>query len=207
MTKLRAAVSDDGAAWRPVDGGRTFATGAQPMEEGAVWIIEFDNAVSARYVRLSVDGPPISLRCGLLGRSGGGQAEGATVMPDPTPFRRAVVDCGTLPATVTATHIPGGVHAATSTSFAANPRAFPSCTSPPHTLCDVLYLVPMLIGCWLVLGIRCCDRFGTSGTPVRMGSDIRIRGLAGLCKAGPVGPRRAGRCCWSTLTTRRMTFL
>ena len=52
MTKLRVAVSDDGAAWRPVDGGRTFATGVQPTEEGAVWIIEFDNAVSARYVKV-----------------------------------------------------------------------------------------------------------------------------------------------------------
>ena len=32
-----------------------------------------------------------------------------------------------------------------------------------HTPCAVLYVVPMLIGCWLVFLIRCCDQFGTSG--------------------------------------------
>ena len=30
-------------------------------------------------------------------------------------------------------------------------------------MCTVFYLVAMLIGCWLVLGIRCCDQFGASG--------------------------------------------
>ena len=35
--------------------------------------------------------------------------------------------------------------------------------STPHALCAVVYLVPVLIGCWLVLGIRCCDRFGATG--------------------------------------------
>ena len=33
----------------------------------------------------------------------------------------------------------------------------------PHALCTVFYLVTMLIGCWLVLGIRFCDQFGASG--------------------------------------------
>ena len=27
----------------------------------------------------------------------------------------------------------------------------------------MLYLVPMLIRCWLVVGIRCCDQFGAAG--------------------------------------------
>ena len=39
----------------------------------------------------------------------------------------------------------------------------------PHAPCAVLYFVSMLIGCWLVLGIRCCDRFGAAG-PSRYGS-------------------------------------
>ena len=36
---------------------------------------------------------------------------------------------------------------------------------PPHTRCVVytLYLVPMLIGCWMVLAIRWCPRFASSG--------------------------------------------
>ena len=30
----------------------------------------------------------------------------------------------------------------------------------PHVPCAVIYLAPMLIGCWLVLGIRYYDQFG-----------------------------------------------
>ena len=33
----------------------------------------------------------------------------------------------------------------------------------PYALCGLLYLVTMLIGCRLVLAIRCCDRFTSSG--------------------------------------------
>ena len=39
-----------------------------------------------------------------------------------------------------------------------------------HTPCYMFYLVPMLIGGWLGLGIRCCDRFGASGR--QRGSDM-----------------------------------
>ena len=107
-------VSGDGATWRPVDGGQTFLTGVQPKEEGAVFMIEFVGAVSARYVKLSVDSweSHISLRCGLLVRSGSGHVEEVTVMPSASPVRRAVINCGTLPAVVAATHIPGGAPAA-----------------------------------------------------------------------------------------------
>ena len=42
---------------------------------------------------------------------------------------------------------------------------FPACHSlftALHAPCDVPYLVTMVIGCGLVLGIRRCDQFGAS---------------------------------------------
>ena len=37
----------------------------------------------------------------------------------------------------------------------------------PHAPCATLYVVPVVIGCRLVLGIRCCDPFGASGPALR----------------------------------------
>ena len=35
-----------------------------------------------------------------------------------------------------------------------------------HAPCDMLYLVAVLIRCWPVLAIRCCDQFGAAGQSV-----------------------------------------
>ena len=53
-------------------------------------------------------------------------------------------------------------------------------STTPLVPCAMLYLVPMLGGCWLVLGIRCCGKFGASGTL----SGASLTATAAWCLAG-----------------------
>jgi len=58
---------------------------------------------------------------------------------------------------------------ATLTSFQTISHLSLGAAPPPHAPCNMFYPVPMLIGCWSVLAIRCfwggvCPRFPSSGT-------------------------------------------
>ena len=58
--------------------------------------------------------------------------------------------------------------------FDPTPYVFHSAMPPPHARCGTLHVVPMLIGCRLVLTIRCYARFVPSGVCVCAAAGWRV---------------------------------
>jgi hypothetical protein len=68
VTRARACVSEDGAAWADVDGGAVFETRCTPHSDFKHWV-RFAAPVAARFLRLHVIAHAnghVAMRCGIL---------------------------------------------------------------------------------------------------------------------------------------------